>query len=152
MLFNFFKKHEKKEKASEHFRRFQSEFNAQQKKAIMCSLFMIANSDGEYHNEEHLYLEQIASVLGYHLGSDLNKIVDEFMTINRDEIFQNLNNLSESQKDWYIITAYGMVHADNKALEEEIQYTFAFFEKMGITEQRIEDVLKKSELLFNRFG
>lgn len=148
MLFNFFKKHEKKEKVSEHLSEFQSEFNANQKKAIMCSLFMIANSDEVYHKNEHKYLEQIARVLGYNLGSDLDKIVDEFMTISRDEIFTNLNSLTQSQKDWYIITAYGMVHADNKALEAEIQYAFTFFAKMGISERRIESVINKSELMF----
>ena len=118
----------------------------------MFSLFIIANSDGEYHNKEHNYLEQIASVLGYNLGSDLDAIVDEFMTIDRVAIFGNLNSLSEGQKDWYIVTAFGMIHADGKALDAEFEYVIAIFQKMGISEKRFEDVLKKTELLMNKFG
>lgn len=147
MLFNFFKKHESQNAVKEHLGGFQFEFNIQQKKAVIRSLFIIANSDGEFHRKEHRYLEQIATVLGYGLNSDIQKAVDEFSTMDRDALFGNLKNLDETQKDWYIVTAFGMVHADGKTYEEEFQYVFVFFEKMGISEQRVENVIKKTELL-----
>jgi uncharacterized tellurite resistance protein B-like protein len=152
MLFDFFKKHEKQNAINEHLGGFQKEFNQQQKKAVMCSLLLIANSDGEYHNKENQFFEQTATVLGYRLSSDLDTTLDEFMTMDRESLFRNLNSLGESQKDWYIITALGMVHADGKALEEEFQYMIVFFEKMGISEQRFESVIKKTELFMQKFG
>lgn len=152
MLFNFFKKHEKQNVVNEHLGGFQTGFNQQQKKAVMCSLFLIANSDGEFHNMENQFFEQTATLLGYRLSSDLDTTLDKFMTMDRESLFRNLNSLGESQKDWYIVTAFGMVHADGKALEEEFQYMIVFFEKMGISEQRFENVIKKTELLMQNFG
>lgn len=147
MLFSFFKKHEKQNVVNEHLDGFQTGFNQQQKKAVMCSLLIIANSDGEFHNTENQFFEQTATLLGYRLSSDLGTTMDEFMTMDRESIFKNLNSLGESQKDWYIITAFGMVHADGKALEEEFQHLLVFFEKMGISEERFENVINKTELL-----
>ena len=152
MLFNFFKKHKKQNVVNEHLGEFQTEFNQQQKKAVMISLFIIANSDGEFHNMENQFFEQTATLLGYRLSSDLDTTIDEFMTMDRESLFRNLNSLGESQKDWYIVTAFGMVHADGKALEEEFQNMIVFFEKMGISEQRFENVIKKTELLMQNFG
>lgn len=147
MLFNFFKKHKSQNAVKEHLSEFQSEFNIQQKKAIIRSLFIIAISDGEYHRKEHRYLEQIATILGYGLNNDIKKAIDEFSTMDRDALLRNLINLDETQKDWYIVTVYGMIHADEKTYKEEFQYAFIFFEKMSISEQRIEEVIKKTELL-----
>lgn len=152
MLFNFFKKHEKQNAVNEHLGGFKTGFNQQQKKAVMCSLFLIANSDGEFHNMENQFFKQTAALLGYRLSSDLDSTLDEFMTMDRESLFRNLNSLGESQKDWYIVTAFGMVHADGRALEEEFQYLLVFFEKMGISEQRFENVIKKTELLMQNFG
>ena len=118
----------------------------------MCSLFLIANSDGEYHNKEHQFFEQTAMLLGYKLGNNLDSIVEEFMTMDRESLFYHLNSLNESKKDWYIVTAFGMVHSDGRALEEEFQYMLVFFDKMGITEERFENVIRKTELLMEKFG
>lgn len=127
---------------------FQDQFTENQKKAIMCSLFLIANSDGEFHHKEQQFFEQTAMLLGYTLTSD---ILDEFLSMERTQLFQLLGSLKEDQKDWYIITAYGMVHADGQTLEVEFQYLDVFFTKMGITVERFQNVLKKSQLLMNKF-
>ena len=152
MLFNFFKKHENQNVVNEHLDGFQTGFNQQQKKAVMCSLFIIANSDGEFHNMENQFFEQTAALLGYRLSSDLDTTIDEFMTMDRESLFRNLNSLGESQKDWYIVSSWGMVHADGKAIKEEFQHLLVFFDEMGISEERFENVIKKSELLMQNFG
>ncbi|MFG6686244.1 TerB family tellurite resistance protein [Mariniflexile sp. HNIBRBA6329] len=152
MLFNFFKKHEQQSAVNEHLGGFQDDFNEHQKKAIMISLFLIANSDGEYHNKENQFFEQTATLLGYRLNPDFDKTVDDFMTMDKPSLFRHLNSLGSSQKDWYIVTAFGMVHADGQALEEEFQYMLVFFDEMGITEERFENVLKKTELMMKMFN
>jgi uncharacterized tellurite resistance protein B-like protein len=146
MLFSFFKKHERQNAVNEHLNGFQKEFTEKQKKAILTSLLLIAHSDREYHRKEERFFEQAATLLGYHLKRDY---LDELMSPDQDELFQFLNSLTEGQKDWYIITAFGMMHADGKSLEVEFKYLVGFFSRMGITEERYEKVLRKTQLLMD---
>ncbi len=148
MLFNFFKKHERQNTVNEHLSGFQEQFSEKQKKAILTSLLLIANSDREYHRKEERFFEQTATMLDYRLQSDY---MDDLMSPDQDELFQILNSLAESQKDWYIITAFGMMHADGKSLEVEFKYLVGFFSRMGITEERYENVLRKTQLLMEKF-
>jgi len=148
MLFSFFKKHERQNAVNEHLSGFQEQFTEKQKKAIMTSLLLIASSDGEYHRKEEMFFEQTANMLGYRLKRDY---FDDFMTLDKRELYQLLDSLEESQKDWYIVTAFGMIHADGKPLEVEFKYLEVFFDKMGITEERFENVLRKTELLMKKF-
>ena len=152
MLFKFFQKTEKQNTVREHFGGFQDQFTANQKKAIMCSLFLVANSDGEYHKKEHQVFEQTATILGYKLHFALDDTIDELMTIGREQLFTILSSLDEGQKDWYIITVLGMVHADGVALDKEFEYAMAFFDRMEITVERCENVMKKSQLLMEMFS
>lgn len=148
MLFSFFKKHEKQSAVNEHLNGFQVQFSENQKKAILTSLLLIASSDGDYHRKEEKFLEQTANMLNYRLK---NNYFDDFMTINREDLFQYLDSLNENQKDWYVITAFGMMHSDGKDLDVEFDYLNAFFSKMGISEERFTNVLKKTQLLMNKF-
>jgi hypothetical protein len=143
-MFSFLKRN--KSTINKHFRNFQDQFSENQKKAIMCSLLIIANSDGEFHRKEAQFLKEVARALGYHL-SDVN--LKDFMSIGPEGIFQILDSLDDGQKDWYIITAFAMLHVDGHALEVEFQYLEAYFGKMGITRKRFESVANKSQLLIN---
>ena len=127
MVFNFFNKHEKQSVINEHLSGFQEEFSEDQKNAILCSLFLIANSDGEFHQKESVFFDQTANLLGYRLGQNF---LDDFFSLDKARLYQLLNSLDESQKDWYIITAFGMVHADGRTLEREFQYLEVFFDQM----------------------
>jgi len=148
MLFNFFQKHKNQSFVREHFNVFQDSFSTKQKEAILCSLFLIANSDDEYHENESLFFEHTAKLLGYKLSPNYLEI---FLNIDKYELFEYLDSLEENQKDWYIITAFGMVNADDKILDREFQYLQVFLEKMHITEDRFYSVLKKVELLNKKF-
>ena len=117
----------------------------------MFSLFLIANSDGEYHHKENQFFELTATLLGYHLSSNFDAAIDEF-TMEEESLFRNLNSLGESQKDWYIVTVLGMIHADGATFEEELHYMEVFLEEMGISVQRFENVIKKTDLLMQKFG
>lgn len=149
MLFSFFNKNKQQTAVQEHLSRFQDQFTENQKIAIMNSLFVIANSDDEFHEKEQQFFEQTAMLLGYQLT---NNIFKKFTSITHEEHFKMLNSLNESQKDWYIYTAFVMIHADGKALMIESEYLNVFLSKMGITPQRSEAVIKKTLSIMQSFN
>lgn len=114
--------------------------------AIIGSLLIIANSDGEFHKKEAQFLKEVSKVLGYKSSrSKLNK----FMSIGLDEMFLKLNGLDDSQKEWYIVTTFTMLHVDGQALDLEFQYLEVYFAKMGINREKFKDVIEKSHILLN---
>jgi len=147
LLFNSFLKKENEKEVRKHLGGFQDNFSEQQKKAIMLSLFLIANSDEEYHQKEYQFFMKAATLLGYRIKSNFGDQVDEFAKMSRQDLFGSLSSLDESQKDWYILTVFGMIHADEVPLEIEFQYASSFFDSMGITEERCENVIKKAAAL-----
>jgi uncharacterized tellurite resistance protein B-like protein len=150
MLFDFFHKNEKEKVVREHLGGFQDGFSPKQKKAILCSLFLIANSDQEFHLKEQQFFEETALLLGYRLTEGM---IDDFMTLGgRTELFNLLNSLDEGQKDWYIITSLGMMHADGKPLDIELKHLMAFYDHMGITEERASNVVQKTDALSRHFN
>jgi len=152
MLFNLFRKNDQKESIKQHFQDFNSDFTLRQKKAIIGSLIVIAMADGDYDRSEARCLEETAMMLDYPLDDDINIAVLELMDMDREEVLATLNSLTSSQKDWYIITAMGMIHADGKTLAEELMTAAAYFENMGITPERVDNTLKKSMLFAEMLG
>jgi uncharacterized tellurite resistance protein B-like protein len=150
MVFDFFHKNEKEKSVREHLGGFQDGFSPKQKKAILCSMFLIANSDQEFHIKEQQFFEETALLLGYRLTENM---IDDFMTLGgRDELFNLLNSLDEGQKDWYIITSLGMMHADGKPLDIELKHLMTFYDHMGITEERASNVVQKADALSRHFN
>lgn len=145
-------KMEKQNSVNEQLDGFQSEFSLNQKRAIMCSLFLIANSDGEFHYKEQRLFEKIAMLIGYQTDTDIDSKLDDIMTMDRDKLFIYLNSLNESQKDWFIVTSFEMVHVDGKALENEVKYMITIFQQMNITEDRFEKVIKKTQNIMDKFA
>jgi hypothetical protein len=127
----------------EHLSGFQDSFTDEQKKAILFSLFDIANSDDEFHAKEIEFFDQIGNLLNYPTGES---ILDEYLEADKEKVFESLNDFSDSQKDWYIVIVYGMVHADGKVLDEELADAERFLEGMGISKERINDAIQKSPL------
>jgi len=146
MPFAYFKQHRKDKVVKKHLGKFQTVLDEGQKKAIICSLFHIANGDGEYHNKEHEFIVQTSDLLGYSLPSSSRKMAGEFMKMEQSALFTQLNSLNAAQKDWYSITAYGMIHSDNKALEEEFNILKVFFGIMDISMDHFEKVIQQSDV------
>lgn len=150
MAFDFFRRNEKERSVREHLGGFQDGFTARQKKAILCSLFLLANADKEFHTKEQQFFEETALLLGYRLTENM---IDDFMSLGgRSELFNILNSLDESQKDWYIITSFGMMHADNKLLDVEMNYLMTYYDHLGITEDRALNVIQKADALARHFN
>lgn len=142
-MFSFFKKHKKSDKIKNHLHDFMESFTDEQKKAILVSLYVIANSDEEFHTKEVEFFQQTADILDYPITGNIK---DEFSEINRDEVFEQLKNISEDQKEWYLTTVIGMIHADGKVIEEELDDAKQYLSRMGITKERITQTLITKQL------
>jgi len=125
-----------------HIETFDYEFLDDEKKAILSSLFDIAHSDDDYHPKEKEILKEISAMIGYDFD-DFSK--GEHLVLNDAQIYEILNGLDEGQKDWFIITAFLMIYADGVALMQEYFKLESYFEKMGISKERWQEVIKKTE-------
>lgn len=143
MLFNLFKKNKKQNDVIQHLGAFKRSFNEQQKKAILWSLFLIANADKKFDRKEKKFFSETAMMLGYKFSDDYM----EFLLIYPEDSIAILKTLTEGQKDWLIVTLLGMVHADGKALQEEYDLMQNFFTIIGVTMHRVESVVKKTQIL-----
>lgn len=152
MLNNFFRKHANNNSVRDHLGGFQDSFTERQKKSIMNSLLLIAYADREFDGREIKYFEETSTILGYKLHYSLEDTIDEFTRMSREEVLSSLNGLDESQKDWYIVTVFGMINADGKVFEEEFLAADTFFNNMGISLDRCERVLKKAQLFSEMFN
>ncbi len=145
MLFDFFKKHKRQNVVQQHLGDFQNSFSEKQKEAILASLFIIANSDKEYHNKENEFFKLTATILGYNLN--MLKNTEKILKLKLIDLMGLLHQLNEIQKEWFIITAYGMVNADGQALDIEYNVLLCFAKGMGVSEAIVKDILTNSELL-----
>ncbi len=108
--------------------------------AIIVSLYIIANSDEEFHTKEVEFLQQTADLLGYQISS---KIDQEFSGINRGKVFEQLKEFSDKQKEWYLVTVTGMIHADGKVLDSELDDALRYLLSMGISKEKMIKSIKK---------
>ncbi len=146
-MFNFFKKI-KEDPIREHFGDFQSNFTKEQKAAILVSLAIIAESDGQVHPKEMQNIE----LTGRFLGIEFDDTVIERVALGgKNEIKRLLNTLDRSQKELFIITLNSMVTADNKVEDIEIGYALGIAEDIGISGDEFVQIIKKSELLMKKF-
>ena len=114
-------------------------FTNDQKRAILYSLLLIAKSDGEYHQNERLILDVTAQFLNYNLN-DIKFL--QYPSLGVETMYQELNTLNSKQKDWYILSTYGMINADFQYKQVEDNFANHFFEKMGISEEYINKLVQ----------
>ena len=143
-MFSFFKKRKNNEILKSHLSGFQGQFTNEQKRAIMVSLYVIANSDEEFHTKEVEFLQQTADILGYQISSDIDQ---EFSGINRGKVFEQLKEFSDKQKEWYLVTVTGMIHADGKVLESELDDALRYLLSMGISKEKMIKSIKKFNVM-----
>ncbi len=133
----------------ENLRGFQDSLTQEQKKAILYTLFLIANSDKEFSKKEIQYFEITAKTIGFEIT---DTFIDECQFFNRTELNSVLNTLNFGQKDWYIVSACDMIMVDGKGFEIKSKYANVIFNYMGISDERIENTLKKAaatSIIFN---
>jgi uncharacterized tellurite resistance protein B-like protein len=118
----------------------------------MLSLYVVANSDGEFHQKEIDFFHDTAEVLGYKMKRSAEATLNDIISISKPEMVKVLNQMDNNQKDWYIITLMGMIHADGRTLEIELNHGYAYLEAIGITKEYAESIIKKSSLLMQAYG
>ena len=139
-MFSFFKKSKK-----DNLHQGQSvdpyTFTDEQKKAILVSLFEIANSDQEFHQRETEYHKKISDFLGYSIRKGkLQKLLNK----DKERLYQLLREFTESQKDWYVFNVVGMVYADGKVVEEEFDHVEKFLLSIGFSKGMINRNLEQA--------
>ena len=143
MLFDYVKEHEKQNIIIDLLIDFRGRVSKDQRTAIMCSLFQIANSDGDFSMKEAEFFLQIAALSGYRLRRNC---LDNFMILKPTNLIQILDTLTEGQKDWFTIAGNGMSHADGINIDIKDQYLNEILKKIGITEKRYKVTLKKIQI------
>jgi len=146
MLFSLFIKRKKNKLIKKHIESFQDSFTEEQKIPILASLFLIANSDDEFHDSEKEFLQKFSDAFGYQITDE---IMDKYSQVDMDSLFEELSKLSSSQKEWLVISVFGMIHADNMVLEEELLLAKKFFTKMGYHWLVLRISLKKEVICIN---
>jgi len=132
-MFSWFRKSKKDSILNEQFNDLYG-FDEDQKTAILVTLFEVANSDDEFHPKETEYHKKIGSYLGMDYS---NRKLKEFLRNDKDRLYQLLNNMNESQKDWYVITILGMVYSDGSVIKEELEHVINFLKAIGFSEDQI---------------
>ena len=115
-------------------------FTDEQKKAILVSLFEIANSDQEFHQRETEYHKKISDFLGYSIRKrKLQKLLNK----DKEHLYQLLREFTESQKDWFVFNVVGMVYADGKVVDEEFDHVEKFLLSIGFSKDMINRNLEQ---------
>jgi hypothetical protein len=130
----------------DHFLGFQDSFTDIEKKAILISLYDIANSDDEFHKSEVRFFQEISILLGF---SARDNTIYRYLEMDRDYIFKSLNNLKDRQKEWYIVTVIAMMHSDGKIKKEELEYIQVYLDKVGISKEIYSKSIDKGKLLLS---
>jgi len=116
-----------------------------QKKSVTNLLFLIARSDGEFNKKELDYLN--TCFLGYST-IECTAYLD---LGGHNQMFKDIMQLSSSQKDYVLFTAFELMNCDAKINEIEMNIFVGAFEKIGYTEDDIVNVINKTILLINKF-
>jgi len=132
-MFSFFGKSKKNNILNESFDKLYG-FEEDQKKAILVSLFEVANSDDEFHPKETQYHKKIGEYLGLEFS---NGKLKDLLKNDRARLYKLLDHMSESQKDWYVITVLGMIYSDGTVIKEELDHVIRFLTGIGFSEDRI---------------
>lgn len=146
-MFNLFSKKRDIDFIKKHLSGFEGTFTDEQKKAILVSLYVIANADDEFHELEEEFFKKTAGLLNYNLSDNIN---EEFSGISRSEVFKLLKGFSDSQKDWYLVTVAGMIHADGKVLANELDDAFRYLLSMGISKKRMDSTIEKLNSIIDK--
>ncbi len=128
---------------------FQQEFTGQQKAAIISSMIIIAKTNAGIAEVEGRYIEENANIL----GTDLNDpALIGISQGGRAGLATILNTLSQSNKEWFAYTVYGLLRQNGQPDDRKIQIALAILGDIGITEDELGDIVEKFRALYEKFG
>lgn len=128
----------------EHFQGFHHDFTDIQKKAILISLFDIANSDNELHRMELKFFHEISLLLGYSMDDNT---IYQYLEMDRKYITKILAGLNEKQKSWFVVTVLGMMYSDGKIHPKEAEFVEEYLKDIGVSHELFEESKIKGRYL-----
>jgi len=116
-----------------------------QKKSVINLLYLIARSDGDFTKKEIEYLDT------FDLGYSVEECSSYLNMYGNGRTLDDLKQLTSSQKDYLLTTAFDLMCCDGKPNEKEISDFVFAFEKLGYTQDDIANTLEKFALLRKKF-
>ncbi len=117
-------------------------FTQEQKEAIIYSLYQIARSDEDLADDEVAFIK----VVGDFLGEVFDYMsINSFISKSALVYMKTLNELTECQKEWYVVAVYSLINSDQKLFDEEFSVSNGFLNGMGITTARANAIISKIE-------
>ena len=107
-----------------------------QKRSYFQNLFLVANADGHYADEEKLFLEEVARKLGLE-SREAEKITNNPQKL--DFIIPDSKDEKLKQLEDIIV----LMMADKKIHKKEHELCLLFAEKIGYSRQKLDKIVKK---------
>jgi len=143
-MFNFFKK-KKENPISKVF----TDLTSNQKMSVLNLLISIAVCDSGQGDraKETKFLNTYIDILG--VRSD--KSMDYLESQGQSRLISDLKPLSQTLKEFLVIVAFDLINCDGSPNEPELVMLTSLFGQIGINEDKLFEVLKKSQLISKRF-
>jgi hypothetical protein len=113
------------------------------------ALLLLANADNEFHQREKELIYNTAELLGYKIN--LGVLQRNFQTQNPDKYIDVLAEMTEKNKEFFIMWALDMIHVDGKVTHHEEGSIYAIFRIMNITPEKVKYTIGKMNALNNMF-
>lgn len=116
----------------------------QQMASAICALMVIAKCDGSVSVTELKYISDVCDALGI---SQSDKLVTTAVQSGKGPMLATLNTLSRSQKEWLAVAVNGVIQADGKVQQIELDYAQALFEQIGFSAQEYTQAVQKAHAI-----
>jgi uncharacterized tellurite resistance protein B-like protein len=124
-------------------------FSKSQIASIVCALSVIAKCDNNVAMKELMYISDMCDALGI---SQSDSMVTAAIKGGKGPMLATLNTLTRSQKEWLIIAIHGLIHADGKVVQIELDYAQALFEQIGVSAQEYIYNVQKAQAIAQQLG
>jgi len=141
-MFNLFKKKEKNPIKNEW-----SDLTINQKMSILNLLFVISIGDNGL-DDSSKRISFLNTYIGL-LGVSRDRCQAYFETQGYEIMIKDLNQLSQTHKEFLIVAAYEMITRSGKVKDNEINMTGNIFERIGIDSDKFFATIEKAILLTN---
>lgn len=115
-----------------------------QKKSVLNFFQLLITSDGDVGDIEMelVYLNYFAEIFNI----DGNESTSYLERDGMQRLFDDLNSLTEKQKDFLVISSFKITVCDGRPNEKEIEFLLHSFHKIGIPENRYKSVIEETML------
>lgn len=143
-MFNFFRK-----KQENPFSEFAATYSKAQKASMIGIMLMLGKSAGNINKQQMDVISNTAKMLDLDLEDPILLTAGQG---GHDYLVNNLKNLNQSQKEYFVLTLHGYCLTGGENIEKLFNYSLQFCNKIGISETEYESTIKKMTLMMEKFG